>query len=155
MSSLSRQITNAVLDKTPQVLTNAFFRVRRKSFMFSHDKGTKFIDTYELKEKLGEGNYGSVYSCLHKSSGDIRAVKVLQKKFIKEEAYYNEIDTLKEMDNPNIMKFHESFEDDNSYFVVTELCDGGELFEEILEWGKFTEDGRFMFCVWYSSVTAV
>lgn len=116
------------------------FKVSRKSFVMQHNKEEKFTDNYDLKEQLGSGNYGTVQCCLHRESGDIRAVKILRKEKIQEESFRNEIDTLKELDHPNILKIHESFEDDKNYFVVTEYCDGGELFEEIIEWGKFTEE---------------
>ena len=116
------------------------FKVSRKSFVMQHDKSEKFSDHYQLKEQLGSGNYGTVHACLHIESTDIRAVKILKKEKIQDESFRNEIDTLKELDHPNILRIFESFEDDKNYYVVTEFCDGGELFEEILEWGKFTEE---------------
>jgi len=116
------------------------FKVSRKSFVMEHDKSEKFSDHYKLKEQLGSGNYGTVHACLHMESSDIRAVKILAKAKIQDDSFRNEIDTLKELDHPNILRIFESFEDDKNYYVVTEFCDGGELFEEILEWGKFTEE---------------
>jgi len=115
-------------------------QVSRKSFVLSHDKSELFQDHYELKEQLGSGNYGTVHACLHLDSDDIRAVKILRKEKIQDDSFRNEIDTLKELDHPNILRIYESFEDDKNYYVVTEFCDGGELFEEIIEWGKFTEE---------------
>ena len=35
-------------------------------------------------------------------------------------------------DHPNIIKMHEFFEDEKRYYLVTEICKGGELFDEIL-----------------------
>jgi len=52
---------------------------------------------------------------------------------------FNEINILKEIDHPNIIKMYEFFEDDKRYYLVTEICKGGELFDEILQRGKFTE----------------
>lgn len=106
----------------------------------SHNKEEHFSDHYDLKGLLGSGNYGTVHSCVHHETGDIRAVKILKKEKIVDSAFRNEIDTLKELDHPNILRIFETFEDDKNYFVVTEFCDGGELFEEIIEWGKFTEE---------------
>lgn len=116
------------------------FKVSRKSFVMQHDKTEKFTDHYALKEQLGSGNYGTVHACLHIASKDIRAVKILKKEKIQDDSFRNEIDTLKELDHPNILRIYESFEDAKNYYVVTEFCDGGELFEEIIEWGKFTEE---------------
>ena len=42
-----------------------------------------------------------------------------------------EINILKNLIHPNIVRLIEVFEDKNYIFLVTELCDGRELFEEI------------------------
>jgi serine/threonine protein kinase len=34
-------------------------------------------DLFQLLEKLGQGNYGSVYKALHKNSGSIVAAKIM------------------------------------------------------------------------------
>jgi calcium-dependent protein kinase len=46
---------------------------------------------------------------------------------------------LKELDHPNIVKIFEFFECEKRYYLVQEICKGGELFEEVLKRGKFTE----------------
>lgn len=51
----------------------------------------------------------------------------------------NEIKNLKDLDHPNILKIYEHFEDDKSYYIVTEICNGGELLKEINKRGKFSE----------------
>lgn len=43
------------------------------------------------------------------------------------------------LDHPNILKLYEVFTDEKRYYIVTELCKGGELFDEILKKGVFTE----------------
>ena len=40
-----------------------------------------------------------------------------------------EINLLKEFDHSNIVKLFEAFADKKRYFIVTELCTGGELFD--------------------------
>lgn len=47
--------------------------------------------------------------------------------------------TLKRLDHPNILKLYEVFEDSKKYFLVTEYCKGGELFEEIVNKITFSE----------------
>lgn len=51
----------------------------------------------------------------------------------------NEINNIKELDHPNILKMYEFFEDEKRYYIVTELCSGGELYQEISSKGKLTE----------------
>lgn len=50
-----------------------------------------------------------------------------------------EIEILKNLDHPNILRLYEVFEDKKQYYLVTELCLGGELFDEIVSRGKFEE----------------
>jgi calcium-dependent protein kinase len=42
-----------------------------------------------------------------------------------------EVDILKNLNHPNIVRLYEVFEDKNVIHLVTELCDGRELFDEI------------------------
>jgi len=41
----------------------------------------------------------------------------------------NEIDILKQVDHPNIVKLFDIYEDDKYFFLVMELMQGGELFD--------------------------
>lgn len=71
-----------------------------------------------------------------------RAVKILKKDQMdeKEKVRLNyEIDILRTLDHPNIVKLYEVFEDKTKMYLITELCEGGELFDEIIERGNFSE----------------
>lgn len=46
---------------------------------------------------------------------------------------------LRKLDHPNIMKIHEVFEDKINYYLVTELCQGVELFDTIQCKVQFSE----------------
>jgi len=59
--------------------------------------------------------------------------------FIFKHRFFYEIEILKNLDHPNIVRLHEVFEDDKRYYLVTELCTGGELFEEITKRSHFSE----------------
>lgn len=50
-----------------------------------------------------------------------------------------EVNILKNLNHPNIVRLHEVFEDTKYIWLVTELCDGRELFDEIQSRKKFTE----------------
>ena len=50
-----------------------------------------------------------------------------------------EINLLKTMDHPNILKMFEVFHDSKRFMIITEYCEGSELFDEILERERFTE----------------
>ena len=45
-----------------------------------------------------------------------------------------------ELDHPNVVKIYESYENEKFFWIVLELCNGGELFDAIAERGRFSED---------------
>lgn len=49
-------------------------------------------------------------------------------------------------DHPNIIKFVDFFEDRHFFYAVLELCDGGELFHEIVKRRHLTEQDASVFC---------
>ena len=49
------------------------------------------------------------------------------------ERFEAEVYLLRQMDHPNILKLYEVYQDDARFYVVTELCSGGELFDEIVK----------------------
>jgi len=102
----------------------------------------KLRDHYRIGKMLGSGAFGEVRVCVHRESGAQRAVKVLRKSHMDEDEkkmLFNEINNLKDLDHPNILKMYEFFEDEKRYYIVTEICKGGELFDEILASGRFNE----------------
>ena len=88
------------------------------------------------------GAFGRVSKCYRKADGDEKAVKILDKMAMSPDEKVRlkyEIDILKNLDHPNILRLFEVFEDRRSIYLVTELCTGGELFEEIVKRKSFTE----------------
>lgn len=52
---------------------------------------------------------------------------------------FNEVEVLRKLDHPNILKVFEFFEDEKYFYIVTELCTGGELFDQIIQQKKLSE----------------
>lgn len=50
-----------------------------------------------------------------------------------------EFEVLKETDHPNIMRIFEIIEDQGHYYVVSELMQGGELYDRIIKMKVFSE----------------
>ena len=44
-----------------------------------------------------------------------------------------EIEILRKLDHPNVIKYIETIEDYDTYYIVMELCNGGELFDRIID----------------------
>lgn len=118
------------------------FKVSKSAFI-EHTKGS-LTSHYDVLKKLGEGTFGKVYRIKSKTNGEIRAMKQIPKSSITNQSQFDmEIEIMKKMDHPNIIKLYEYIEDDRFVYLVMEECSGGELFERIIEKTKakkmFTE----------------
>mmetsp|Transcript_66756 Transcript_66756/g.148234 ORF Transcript_66756/g.148234 Transcript_66756/m.148234 type:complete len:527 (+) Transcript_66756:50-1630(+) len=119
--------------------------ISRAQLIPNHPGDVKDVYRIEAK-KLGEGTYGSVSSAVHKTTGVVRAIKTMSKGQVKNmNRFQQEVDIMKVMDHPNIIKLYETFEDRRHLYLVMELCSGGELFDRIIEAGHFREsDGAIV-----------
>lgn len=71
-------------------------------------------------------------------------MKIIDKTKLKElkqeqKKLFAEVNILKTLDHPNILKLIELFQDDSNYYLITEMCQGGELYKRIIERDSFTE----------------
>ncbi len=78
---------------------------------FVRMKEDNIFDEYEIKEKLGEGAYGCVYKVEQKSTHFLRAVKALKKDNIDYDEFSNEMELLRALDHPNIIKLFDCYQD--------------------------------------------
>lgn len=96
---------------------------------------------YEFGEALGAGTFGVVRQATCVKDKEQVAVKIILKKTLKgnEDLVMEEIMMLQKLHHPHIVAFKDWFESKDKFYIVTQLATGGELFEEIVSRGKFTE----------------
>mmetsp|Transcript_7250 Transcript_7250/g.10713 ORF Transcript_7250/g.10713 Transcript_7250/m.10713 type:complete len:494 (-) Transcript_7250:31-1512(-) len=102
------------------------------------------LEFYTLEKVLGSGHFGNVRRAHPKSNRNQKvAIKSIDKRKLKkakdQQMLKRELEILQTVDHPNIIKLYESFEDPKYLHIVMELCSGGELFERIVEKGRYTE----------------
>lgn len=92
--------------------------------------------------QIREGSFGAVRSATDKTTGAIRWVETIAKAKMTrlgEDRVAEAVAVMKMVDHPNISKFFETFEDLRNSYLVTESCDGGGLFDRVVESESFTE----------------
>jgi calcium-dependent protein kinase len=112
--------------------------------MMVGDSGSDPFKHYEKLDVLGEGSFGVVFRVVHRHTGFIRAMKIIDKQSAaldqdSETSLINEINILKTLDHPNILKVFEYFNTNKKLYIISELCTGGELFDKIQKERKFSE----------------
>ena len=105
----------------------------------------KMQDKYEIIKVLGSGAFARCLQIKNKTTGNLYACKEIQKKKMSDlEGFKQETNILIKLDHPNIIKLYEIYETEDYFYLIMELCSGGELFERIItniENGKpFTEE---------------
>ncbi|CAH8442343.1 unnamed protein product [Heterobilharzia americana] len=95
-----------------------------------------FYSRYEVRDILGSGASSTVRRCIEKDSKTEFAVKILDLNsgvdtpdVIRSECMREVAILRRVVDHPNIIKIHDVFEGDAYIFLVSEICQGGELFD--------------------------
>ena len=85
---------------------------------------------YKILTEVGKGTFGTVYKALELSNGRIVAIKKIALKQNQENnSILKEIELMKEIEHPNIVKYYNYFknENDNIYYIIMEYLEGGTL----------------------------
>ncbi|XP_076447585.1 calcium/calmodulin-dependent protein kinase type II subunit delta-like isoform X4 [Babylonia areolata] len=103
--------------------------------MAAPTSAVKFSDIYELKEELGKGAFSIVRRCVQKATGLEFAAKIINTKKLSARDHQKlerEARICRLLKHPNIVRLHDSIQDDGFHYLVFDLVTGGELFEDIV-----------------------
>ncbi|KAI8338062.1 kinase-like domain-containing protein [Chlamydoabsidia padenii] len=117
------------------------------------------LDRFELIAKIGDGAFSNVFKARDKETGKLVAIKVAQKRELNDKNnthlhpslkkktkateranILKEVQIMRGVNHPNIIKLVHFSESDDYYYLVLELCEGGELFHQIVKLTYFSED---------------
>jgi len=100
------------------------------------------LGPYRLEKTLGRGGMGAVFLGVHNETGDRAAVKVLASHLADDpvfrERFKAEVQTLKQLLHPNIVKLHGYGEEDGHLYYVMEYIRGRNLQDEMAAGRRFT-----------------
>mmetsp|Transcript_11083 Transcript_11083/g.25185 ORF Transcript_11083/g.25185 Transcript_11083/m.25185 type:complete len:638 (-) Transcript_11083:256-2169(-) len=105
---------------------------RRSDFVKERRCAEELRDKYDIGELLGVGATAKVYSAVNRRTGQAVAMKVICKSDVADQQLLqSEIQIHKATDHPNILRLLETFEDEERHYLVTELCEGGDLWRHL------------------------
>ncbi|CAL5187701.1 unnamed protein product [Lathyrus oleraceus] len=103
-------------------------------------------ERYEILKDLGSGNFGVAKLAKHINTGELVAIKYIERGYKINENVQREIINHQCLKHPNIIKFKEVFVTPTHLAIVLEYAAGGELFDRIYSAGRFSEDeARYFF----------
>ncbi|KAI9696937.1 MAG: hypothetical protein M1836_004898 [Candelina mexicana] len=101
------------------------------------------LKDYQLGDCLGKGAFGSVYRALNWGTGETVAVKQVKLADLPKSelrVIMLEIDLLKNLNHPNIVKYHGFVKSAESLYIILEYCENGSLHSICKNFGKFPEN---------------
>ncbi|TPX46180.1 hypothetical protein SeLEV6574_g03357 [Synchytrium endobioticum] len=100
-----------------------------------------FDENYFVGRKLGSGTFAVVKECTRKADSRKFAVKIIDKALFKgkDEMLRSEIAVLEMVQHPHIVGLIDKYETPAHMYLVTDLASGGELFDQIVQKGSYTE----------------
>ena len=109
----------------------------KEQLVFKRDKGNELddmgskVDDFEILQVLGEGSFGYIAKVKSRLNHKIYAMKKIDISKIKEEKVtklmMNETKILSDLNNPLIVKYYKTFNEDGALFILMEFMDNGDI----------------------------
>ncbi|KAF2720777.1 hypothetical protein K431DRAFT_313069 [Polychaeton citri CBS 116435] len=101
------------------------------------------LKDFQLGDCLGRGAFGSVYRALNWSTGETVAIKQVRMADLQKaelNVIMQEIDLLKNLHHPNIVKYQGFVKSTENLYIILEYCENGSLHSICKNFGKFPEN---------------
>ena len=104
-------------------------------FLAPRPKSQEDFAGYRILGRIGNGGFGTVFRA-EDANGETRAIKVLSKLSMRcgvseMQRVFNEMNALRNLKHPNIIEFHEIVENRDSYGLVMDFANGGDLLRHV------------------------
>lgn len=99
-------------------------------------------DKYETLQEIGSGGFSNVFHGVNIETRVNVAIKQIKRPGIHEcdeTALHQEIEILKAVDHPHIIKLYDVYKDEKYYSLVLELLEGGDVFDRLVTKVAYSE----------------
>nr|XP_055052379.1 serine/threonine-protein kinase SIK2 isoform X1 [Misgurnus anguillicaudatus] len=100
------------------------------------------VGFYDIERTLGKGNFAVVKLARHRITKTEVAIKIIDKTqldAVNLEKIYREVQIMKMLDHPHIIKLYQVMETKNMLYLVTEYAKNGEIFDYLAKHGRLSE----------------
>lgn len=96
----------------------------------------KKVGNYIFQRRIGEGQFGKVYTASHEHTNELFAIKTVAKERINKmtklrSLFETEMAVMSKIKHPNILHLHEYLETPNNYYLVIDYCNNGDLEQHV------------------------
>nr|XP_046260199.1 serine/threonine-protein kinase SIK1 [Scatophagus argus] len=101
------------------------------------------VGFYEIIRTLGKGNFAVVKLAKHKVTKTQVAIKIIDKTRLNPsnlEKIYREVQIMKLLNHPHIIKLYQVMETKDMLYIVTEYAKNGEMFDHLTSNGRMSEN---------------
>eukprot|EP01083_Nonionella_stella_P006029 17444_1 len=121
--------------KHPQLSLRSLSLQQACSWMNAIQKASKFKikDVFRFLYTLGTSGMTKVVAAKHRTTHEESAIKIVDKRICNKQMLQTEIQILAKLDNEFIVNLYDVIETNKYLYIAMEMCDGGELFDRIVE----------------------
>ncbi|KAK9738297.1 Protein kinase domain [Popillia japonica] len=101
------------------------------------------VGFYDIERTIGKGNFAVVKLARHRITKTEVAIKIIDKSQLDAsnlQKVYREVDIMKRLDHPHIIKLYQVMETKNMIYLVSEYASQGEIFDYIARYGRMSEE---------------
>lgn len=114
-------------------------RKKRKVQIYKAKFDVRITTKYEIKALIGRGSFSRVVRVNHRETREPFAIKVVALMETNRTSFNIEVDILKRVRHPYIIRLYDVVKTRDRLYMVMELATGGELFDRIVSRGHYTE----------------
>ncbi|XP_059223636.1 serine/threonine-protein kinase par-1 isoform X3 [Stomoxys calcitrans] len=107
------------------------------------------VGFYDIEKTIGKGNFAVVKLARHRITKNEVAIKIIDKSQLDTtnlQKVYREVEIMKRLNHPHIIKLYQVMETKNMIYIVSEYASQGEIFDYIAKYGRMSENAaRFKF----------
>ncbi|KAM7137861.1 serine/threonine-protein kinase SIK2 isoform 1-T1 [Macrochelys suwanniensis] len=115
---------------------------RRPPPLLPRGPGPVRVGFYDIEGTLGKGNFAVVKLGRHRITRSEVAIKIIDKSqldAVNLEKIYREVQIMKMLDHPHIIKLYQVMETKSMLYLVTEYAKNGEIFDYLANHGRLSE----------------
>jgi serine/threonine protein kinase len=145
LNIIEKPVRNALLEVIMRLTNDISKQITKESLpLFPEgNQGIAFRKIYQLNKKLKSGSFATVCAGTHRKTGKRCAVKCVYRKKLTpndDSTILSEVQIMSSIRHPSICPIWDFFMEDECYFIVMPLMEGGDVFDKIANMKKYDEN---------------